>query len=149
MENIEKKEKVVYNYTKYIVYKLFIIKKGEKDMKTIKIFFAIMIVVITIAILSNVVLAYNPGNISGTHSGSAATQVKSVGQRILGVIQIVGTIASILTLVILGVKYMTGSVEEKAEYKKTLMPYLIGAVFVLGATNITSWIYSASQGLFN
>ena len=31
---------------------------------------------------------------------------------------------------------MMGSVEEKAEYKKTLKPYLIGAILVFGITNL-------------
>ena len=37
---------------------------------------------------------------------------------------------------------MIGSVEEKAEYKKTLMPFLIGALFVFAASTIASIIYN-------
>jgi len=118
-------------------------------MKKVRILSAIMMVVMIIAILGNVALAYDPSLITGDTSSTAATEIKTVGEKILGPIQIVGTIASVVTLVILGIKYMTGSVEEKAEYKKTLMPYLIGAVFVLAATNITSWIYNASSNFFN
>ena len=38
---------------------------------------------------------------------------------------------------------MLGSVEEKAEYKKTLMPYIIGATFVFAASAIAGTIYNA------
>ena len=44
---------------------------------------------------------------------------------ILGVVQTVGSLIAIISLIVLGIKYMMGSVEEKAEYKKTLMPYFI------------------------
>jgi len=118
-------------------------------MKINKVFSIIIIAIILTGILSSITLAYNPGSITGTHSGTAFTKVKTVGERILGIVQVVGTIASILTLVLLGIKYMTGSVEEKAEYKKTLMPYIIGAIFVLAATSITTWIYNASQNFFS
>lgn len=117
-------------------------------MKKSKIISIVAIIVTITIALSNFVLAYDPSGITGEHSGNAATSVKTIGEKILGIVQIVGTTASIITLIILGIKYMTGSVEEKAEYKKTLMPYLIGAVFVLGATNITKWIYDASQNFF-
>lgn len=118
-------------------------------MKKSKIFFAIELVMIITILISNFALAYNPNEIIADHNTNSANSVKLIGQRILGIVQIVGTIASIVTLIILGIKYMTGSVEEKAEYKKTLMPYLIGAIFVLAATNITSWIFSASENFFN
>ena len=45
-------------------------------------------------------------------------------------------------MILLGVKYMLGSVEEKAEYKKSLFPYMIGAVFVFGASTIAGIVYS-------
>ncbi|MEI3401230.1 MAG: hypothetical protein V8R51_02250 [Clostridia bacterium] len=44
--------------------------------------------------------------------------------------QTVGIVLSVVILIILGIKYMMGSAEEKAEYKKTMIPYLIGAVSV-------------------
>ena len=31
---------------------------------------------------------------------------------------------------------MVGSVEEKAEYKKTMIPYLVGAIMLVGITGI-------------
>ena len=40
------------------------------------------------------------------------------------------------------IKYMMGSAEEKAEYKKTLMPYVIGAGLVFAASSIAQIVYS-------
>lgn len=72
----------------------------------------------------------NPGAVSG------ADEIMSVGNKIIGVLQFVGSAISVIVLVVLGVKYMLGSVEEKAEYKKTMLPYFLGAIFVFGITNI-------------
>ncbi len=73
--------------------------------------------------------------------------VKKV-DTILGAIQMGGTVISVICLIILGAKYMIGSTEQKAEYKKTLMPYVLGAVMVLGIGNVIRLVYKAATGLF-
>lgn len=55
---------------------------------------------------------------------------------------IVGTVVAILGIMLLGIKYMLGSVEEKAEYKKSMIPYLIGCIFIFAISQIVSIIYS-------
>ena len=60
----------------------------------------------------------------------------SVGNNVLGIIQVVGTIIAVGVLMVIGIKYMMGSAEEKAEYKKTMLPYIIGAVILFAAVNI-------------
>ena len=42
---------------------------------------------------------------------------------------------------------MLGSVEEKAEYKKTLMPYIIGAFLLFTGTLVPNVIYKMIKGL--
>ena len=48
----------------------------------------------------------------------------------------IGIVAAVIVGTILGIKYMIGSVEEKAEYKETLFAYLISCVVVFGAFGI-------------
>lgn len=55
---------------------------------------------------------------------------------------ILGTVIAILGILILGIKYMIGSVEQKAEYKKTMWPYLVGCIFIFAITRIVSIIYN-------
>ena len=50
-------------------------------------------------------------------------------------------------LIIIGIKYMFGSVEEKAQYKKILLPYFWGAIMVFGITNIVSIIYDIAVSI--
>lgn len=42
---------------------------------------------------------------------------------------------------LLGIKYMLGSTDEKASYKKSMLPYLIGSIMLFGAVNITGLLY--------
>ena len=47
-------------------------------------------------------------------------------------------LVTVIILLVLGIKYMMGSASEKAEYKKTMIPYLVGAVLIFGASAITT-----------
>ena len=59
--------------------------------------------------------------------------INNVGKNIVSIITTIGIIVAVIVLLILGIKYMMGSASEKAEYKKTMIPYLIGAVLIFGA----------------
>ena len=67
---------------------------------------------------------------------------------ILGVVQVVGSLIAVIALIVLGVKYMMGTVEEKAEYKKTLLPYFIGAMMVFGISNLLGIVYLVATEVF-
>ena len=108
------------------------------NTKKISKIVSVLMIVAMLAMASTVVFAQStdPRTITplqGTGTGS----VKSLGQQILGIVQLVGSIAA----VVLGIKYMMGSAEEKAEYKKTMIPYIIGAVLIFAASNVAGMIY--------
>ena len=48
----------------------------------------------------------------------------------------IGIIIAVIVGSILGIKYMVGSAAEKAEYKETLLIYLIGCIVIFGAFGI-------------
>ena len=73
--------------------------------------------------------AYKPGEV-----GDNDTLIR-IGGIIVGALKIIEIITAVVILVILGIKYLTGTIQEKAEYKKTMIPYIIGAFF-LGAGGI-------------
>ena len=60
------------------------------------------------------------------------------------VIQVVGSIASVVALIIIGIRYMYYSVEEKAEYKKTMLGYIIGCALVFSIVNILGVVYDVA-----
>ena len=78
---------------------------------------------------------------------NVSEDVTTFGNTILGVLQAVGTIAAVGILMVLGIKYMMGSTEEKAEYKKTMLPYVIGAVMLFAAVNVAAVIANMAGGL--
>ena len=45
-------------------------------------------------------------------------------------IQIIGVVLSVIVIAMLGIKYLVGSAEEKADYKKAMLPFLIGAILI-------------------
>lgn len=77
----------------------------------------------------------------------SSNKVMDMGNKIIGAIQLIGSIVSVLTLVVLGIKYMAGSVEERAEYKKTMMPYVVGAVMVFAITNLLKILENVISGI--
>ena len=77
----------------------------------------------------------------------STSELKSKSGEIVGVIQIVGTAVSVGTMIFIGIKYVLGSAEEKASYKKSLLPYFVGAVLIFGATNLTQIIYNWAKDI--
>lgn len=63
------------------------------------------------------------------------------GNLVIGVIQLLGTAIAVITLMTLGIRYMLGGIQEKALYKETMGPYLIGAVMVFAIPNIIAILY--------
>ena len=115
--------------------------------KMLKIILILMIVLISVATIS--LADYEPktfkGRIDTTAEGTG--NVKALGGKIVGIIQVVGTIVAVGILIVLGIKYMMGSAEERAEYKKTLFPYFIGAILIFAAGNLTQIIYTWASKL--
>lgn len=113
-----------------------------KNTKTNRILISILCFAIVIA-LSATVLASDPFNrIEPNATGNATNSTYKIGNSILGVVQTVGIILSVGCLMVLGIKYMMGSAEEKAEYKKTFIPYIVGAVLLFAASTLAKAIYS-------
>lgn len=65
---------------------------------------------------------------------TSAGRIENTTSRILTVISNIGIAVAVIMLAILGIKYMLGSVEEKAEYKEGLIPYVVGAFILFGIT---------------
>lgn len=71
-----------------------------------------------------------------------STKIKNITGNILEVIRTIGIVISVVMLMVIGIKYMMGSVEEKADYKKTLIPYVIGAGILFTGSFLPQLIYN-------
>ena len=115
--------------------------------KNIKILILMLVIFVLIGNLISV-KAYSVGEMTGTslpQDDQAA--IDKVGQGIVKVLSTIGSICSVVVLIIIGIKYMLGSIEEKAEYKKNMLPYVIGAFLVFGASVVASVIYNIANKL--
>ena len=103
-----------------------------------------------IAAMSATVLATQIDDVTvdPTTTSNGATVASTVANSIVGIIKVVGIILSVGCLMVLGIKYMMGSAEEKAEYKKTFIPYLIGAILLFGASAFATQLYDWATNIF-
>lgn len=117
--------------------------------KTTKIISAILMVVMLLSVATTAFAAgdYDPKGIDGKSSNVDTSKITNMGQGAVRIVTTIGMVASVVVLVVLGIKYMLGSAEEKAEYKKTLLPYVIGAVLIFAASSIASMVFTFASGL--
>ena len=112
--------------------------------KVTKIISIVMIVAMLIALVTPV-FAVDPATIKANESNTG--KITSLGSQIIGIVTTIGSVVAVLVLVVLGVKYMMGSAEEKAEYKKTMIPYLVGAILIFAASTIANVVYQFATSL--
>jgi hypothetical protein len=118
----------------------------KEILKKIKI--TIFNFIVAFEIMTNKVLAASKINIDTgkfkPNSGGAtgASKLLSMGRIIVGILQAIGSVVSVVVLIIIAIKYMLGSVEEKVEYKETMKPYIIGCALLFSISNIVGIIYN-------
>lgn len=121
--------------------------------KTIKLISTLLIIMMMCFSLSPVVRAT-----SSTEGGSKVNTVidvmdgskadgtdgvAKIGGQVADILTTVGIVVAVIVILILGIKYMMGSASEKAEYKKTMIPYVVGAVLILGGSTIVKIVFGA------
>lgn len=118
--------------------------------KTIKAISVLLIAAMMLFTISTTVFAVNANAII-TDMGNSGNNVDTndiskIGGQIANILSTIGIIVGVIVLLVLGIKYMMGSTSEKAEYKKTMIPYLVGIVLLLGASGIVKAIASFKLG---
>ena len=118
--------------------------------KTMKILTTIATILLIVSIGTSIV--YGASSVPSpldikSQAGSGVDSVKTFGGKLMGVLQTVGVVVAVIILIVLGIKYMAGSAEEKAEYKKTMIPYLVGAILIFAASTIANVIYEFATSL--
>lgn len=88
---------------------------------------------------------YKPTDLDATTSN----KVETMASMILTAVTNIGIVTAILILAILGIKYMLGSIEEKAEYKKDLVPYFVGAILLFGISTFVKIFMQWGESISN
>lgn len=123
----------------------------KNSLKLISTVVVIMIIALTFS--STVCKGFNASNIissvaqnaNSSEQNIAMTDFTSKAGKILAYIRNIAAIAGVLLIAFLGIKYMMGSLEEKAEYKKSFIPLIVGAIVVVAATTIAATIFQIAQ----
>ena len=121
------------------------------NKNVLKVVTALLIImtIVSVSIASIAASDITPGDLTGNTSKvtNGVNSINDVGNSIVGVLQVVGIVLSVIVLIVLGIKYMMGSAEEKAEYKKTMMPYIVGAALIFAASAFAQVIYQFFTGV--
>ena len=117
--------------------------------KSIKIISILLMVLLVVTTISANVFAVDPETVlteleEKTDTAEVKTEkIETTAGKVIKIMQTIGIIVGVAVLVILGIKFMMGSAEEKAEYKKTFIPLIIGAIVLISAFSLASFLFSA------
>lgn len=118
--------------------------------KSIKVISTLLLAIMLVTSIAGTVLAVDTNTVLNGLNGNGNVQINDltkVGNNIVTIIQVVGIVIAVIVLLVIGIKYMMGSASEKAEYKKTMIPYIVGAVLIFAGTSLVRVIYSLSTSV--
>ena len=121
--------------------------------KTMKIITVMLLAITLVMFFSSNVLAASTSKASGLISNIEkatndaersvdTSKFVSTAGKIIVLLRNFSIIAGVILIIVLGVKYMMGSVEQKSDYQKSFVPLIVGIVLVIGATSIASFLFS-------
>lgn len=116
--------------------------------KTLKII-AVLLIAIALVTLATTIVRATDGfqDITAQDPGESATTISNTAGKILYIVRIIGMAVSIIMLTILGIKYVAASPNEKADYKKGMTVYVIGAALLFGASMLLGVIQKFVNGI--
>lgn len=118
------------------------------NKKSVKIISAMLLVVVLLFSVSNVAFAADGGlfGINPSPDSSKLGNGANLANTILSALMWIGVAIAVGMMIFLGIKYVTSSPDGKADLKKQLGIYILGFVFIVGATTIVGIINNAISG---
>lgn len=125
-------------------------------MKIMKIIFVLLLAVVLInnvsvveasqkLTASGIINAADSFLDTGKDNNIGNSDLRNVSTTIYNVFLVIGIIAAIIIGILMGMKYIMGSIEEKAEVKGMFIVYVIGCIVVFGAFGIWSALVNILQ----
>ncbi len=102
----------------------------------IKILFIIILLAIPFVFIKTNVYAVIDPTTYTPEGNIEQTTVSKYSSKLYSVFQMLGAILAVIALMILGLKYILSSVTEKAEYKKNLVPIVVGVFLIASILEI-------------
>ena len=100
------------------------------------------------AALSNIVSGAD-GFIQNGQGGSKIDNddIHNLSDSLYNILLIIGTVIAMIVGVVLGIQFITGSVEAKSKVKESLIPYVVGCIVIFGAFGIWKLAITVLQGI--
>lgn len=115
-------------------------------MKNKYIFSIIVILILTIILFTNVSYAESVGDDVTQWEFKIDQDIPSIVLKYIGTfiafVRNMSIIITIIVITLLGIKFMLGSVQEKAEYKKSFITIIIGSIFITMSITIVDAIFT-------
>ena len=115
--------------------------------KSLKVLFIIISIIGLVSIFTNTSFAefsyaseMTKDYITTDATGSAVSSTKTIMGTILLVMRTVAMGIAIIMLTYVAIKYMSAAPDEKAQFKKSAVAYIVGAVVLFGTSGILSII---------
>ena len=112
--------------------------------KTKKIFLILIVTFLLVNIFNEVFAKIDPDKYDpkDTITSDDTELIYDKAGVILGAIRNISVVTSVIVLMVIGLKYIIGSAEEKANYKQTIVPYIIGCIMAVSGTTLVDFIYN-------
>ena len=112
----------------------------------------LLIAIICVAFLQSNILAATAGElvddmVGATDDSQLSETATSISGTVITVAKVACAGVAIIMLVVLGMKYMLSSVEDRATIKKHAVVYVVGAVIMFSASAILQIIQSFAANL--
>ena len=109
----------------------------------------IILMVVALVNITNFVYAddINTEDFAGIYTKDGVSDLDNKTGKILSIVQIAGTAISLVALIILGMKYMLSSPDDKATIKEKIVPYVIGVIIFFAASNLVTIVLKFAMGM--
>ena len=123
------------------------------NKKVLKFITIVLMASLVIAAFVSPALARDPKSINTNdyvaeqdQTGAASSAQRIVG-TLIDVFQVVGVGVAIIMLVMLAIKYLSAAPNEKAEIKKSVSIYVLGAVLLFAAAGVLEIVQAFSKNV--
>ena len=118
--------------------------------KMVKIMSVILMAILMLGFMAMPVSAdvLDPKRFNGKSDATLTGKADTIAGAIISVVQVVGIAVAIIMLIIVAIKYITAAPSDKAEVKKHLLVYVIGAVVLFASTGILQFIKTVAGTWF-
>lgn len=112
-------------------------------IKILTVVMIVLMLVASVATLSNAATEYSFGDIDtdtitseASDSTGAASSINNIIGSVITIVQVVGVGVAIIMLIVLAIKYISAAPGDKADIKKHAVVYVVGAIVLFAASGL-------------